>query len=396
VETAREASGYTEPVGDEFGGFRSFVRPKAPYDLFMEHEGVPVYRPIGIHDVRGLELAAWPRTGGRGAFIQLHGTEEQWGMYLLEIPPRATLNPERHIYEEFFYVIEGEGLVELERPGAASREAAWHSAAWHRGSLFAIPRNVRHRLTSTSTGRTLLIGATLAPQAINLFQDGDFVFSNPYEFSDSVDDRYHEYRSEVLADPARGRAYLRTNFVPDVVHLEMPRDNQRSPGYRRVEPHMASDSFYSFVGEHQVGRYSRAHYHQPGAVLVCVSGRGYTYAWRRSLGTTPWQTGHGDEVLRQDYVPGGMVSAAPGGSDFFHQHFGASKEPLRMLALLGLWRWRHIGGERARPGEKATSGNLTIEEGGNSIAYENEDPHIRGEYQALMREYGIEPVAAGR
>lgn len=33
--------------------------------------------------------------------------------------------------------------------------------------------------------------------------------------------------------------------------------------------------------------------------------------------------------------PGGIVSAAPGDAGWFHGHFGASKEPLRVLAFLG-------------------------------------------------------------
>ena len=383
---------YEEPKDEEFGGFCTFVRPKAPYDVFMEGEGIPIHRPIGVHDVRELELAPWARLGGNGAYVQLHGTEEQWGMYVLEIPPRASLEPEQHVYEEFFFVVEGEGVLELERGGSVA-----HRLEWQDGSLFAIPRNARHRLHNGSTRRALLIAATLAPPAVNLFQDRKFVFGNDYEFpADGADAGYYEYRPDVLTDPARGRAYLRTNFVPDIVSGEMPRDNQRSPGYRRVEPHMASDSFYMFVGEHAAGRYARAHFHQPGAVLICIAGEGYTYAWNRTLGPTPWRDGHGDQVLRQEYVPGGMVSAAPGGTDFFHQHFGASREPLRMLAMLGLWRWRHIGGERARPGEEATSGNLTVAEGGNSIAYEDEDPFLRAEHDAVMRGLGLDPAEAWR
>ena len=39
--------------------------------------------------------------------------------------------------------------------------------------------------------------------------------------------------------------------------------------------------------------------------------RFYTYTWPEALGMTPWKDGQGDKVLRQDYEPVGIVSAAP-------------------------------------------------------------------------------------
>jgi hypothetical protein len=43
------------------------------------------------------------------------------------------------------------------------------------------------------------------------------------------------------------------------------------------------------------------------------------------LGPTPWKDGHADKVLRQDYEPVGMVSAAPMSGDWFHQHSASAK-----------------------------------------------------------------------
>ena len=56
----------------------------------------------------------------------------------------------------------------------------------------------------------------------------------------------------------------------------------------------------------------------------CGLGRG-----KDALGTQPWSNGLGDKVIRQDYEPVGLVAAAPMSGDWFHQHFGISKEPLR-------------------------------------------------------------------
>src|SRR5262249_35789285 len=68
-----------EPAYGQRAGFGKFGRPKTPYDSFMESEGVPVFRDIGVSKVQNLPLAPWKRTGGRGTYIQLYGTEGKWG-----------------------------------------------------------------------------------------------------------------------------------------------------------------------------------------------------------------------------------------------------------------------------------------------------------------------------
>jgi hypothetical protein len=67
------------------------------------------------------------------------------------------------------------------------------------------------------------------------------------------------------------------------------------------------------------------HKHASAAVLICVKGKGYTYSWPEALGMTPWNDGKADGVLRQDYEPVGLVSAAPMSGDWFHQHQSTSK-----------------------------------------------------------------------
>src|SRR5215831_11316270 len=59
-----------EPSGFKRAGFGKFGRPKTPYDLFMESEGVPVYRDIGVSKVQNLPMHPWPRLGGGGSNTQ--------------------------------------------------------------------------------------------------------------------------------------------------------------------------------------------------------------------------------------------------------------------------------------------------------------------------------------
>lgn len=64
-----------EPKAGENAGLGQFKRQPLPNDRFMEAEGVPCYRGIGVRRVQDLPLVRWPRLGGCGSFIQLFGTE---------------------------------------------------------------------------------------------------------------------------------------------------------------------------------------------------------------------------------------------------------------------------------------------------------------------------------
>src|SRR5438874_591366 len=268
-----------EPTGNDRAGFGAFGRPKTPYDLFMESEGIPIYRDIGVSKVQNLPLAPWKRLGGKGTYIQLHGTEGKWGSYVVEVPGADALKAEKHLYEEIYLVVEGRGTTEV--------------------SL----------------------------------------------------------------------------------------DNRRSPGWRRVEPFMTGNTFYLWIGQHENGRYSKAHAHTSAAVLICLKGKGYTYTWPERCGISPWKDGHADKVRRVDYEPVGMVSAAPGGARWYHQHFGASKEPLRLTAWFGP---HNPGREPGPPGEKHTDYTaMDITEGGSSIPYWMEDPFISAEYEAKLKAEGV-------
>ena len=56
-------SHWHEPTAGKRAGFGKFGRPKTPYDLFMESEGIPVFRDIGVSKVQNLPLAPWKRMG---------------------------------------------------------------------------------------------------------------------------------------------------------------------------------------------------------------------------------------------------------------------------------------------------------------------------------------------
>ena len=368
-------------------GFGKFGRPAMPYDTFMEAEGVPIYRDIGVRQVQNLPMAPWKRLGGRGSYIQLFGTEGLWGMYIVEVPAGGALNIERHVYEKMVLVIEGRGSTEVWQEGQVHPQ----TFEWQKGSMYSIPLNAFHRFVNATNSPALLLCGTSAPNMFNLLDNTHFIFNCPYNFNDRYNGTsdYFQAKEDVLPDPVRGLAMRRTNFLPDVISCELPLDNRRSPGYRRVEPHMAGNRFYQWIGQHETGRYSKAHKHASAAVLICLKGKGYTYTWPEALGSRPWEAGKAEFVKRQDYEFGGMVTAAPMTGDWFHQHFGVSKDPLRLTA------WFGPNNSRARkpgvPGEAIMDrGAIDIKKGGDAIPYCEEDPYLLKEFKEALAREGAE------
>ncbi|MDR1967152.1 MAG: cupin domain-containing protein [Burkholderiaceae bacterium] len=311
-----------EPAAHQRAGFGDFRKQPTPYDAFMESEGVPVFRGPGVRTVTDLPLAPWKRKGERGHYIQLLGTETKWGHFVVEIPPGGALNPEKHMFEEIYLVVEGRGTCEVWQEGDGKK----HVFEWQKGSLFSIPMNAWFRLVNATSAAAVLMAGNTAPNVLNMINNVDAVFNNTFVFRDrfSGGDDFFKYRDEIEPDPVRGLAMRRTNFIPDVVNCDLPLDNRRSPGFRRVEPFMTNNQFYYWIGQHENGRYSKGHAHTSAAVLICLKGKGYTYSWPEHLGEHPWEDGHADQVRRVDYEQFGFVTAAPGGARWYHQHFSVS------------------------------------------------------------------------
>ena len=381
-----QQSHWHEPKAGENAGYGQFARQEAPYDRFMAAEGIPIYRNIGVRQVQDLPLAPWKRLGGRGSYIQLYGTEGLWGMYVVEVPAGGALNVDRHLYEKTVLVIEGRGSTEVWR-ASGDKPKTFEWQAW---SMFTIPLNAKHRFVNATNAPALLLCGTSAPNIINLTNSARFVFDCPYDFSDkySGQDDFFNSKEDIEPDRVRGLAMRKTNFMTDIANCEMPLDNRRSPGYRRIEPEFSGSDFYLWIGQHETGRYSKAHKHESFAVLICLKGEGYSYTWPDSLGETPWKDGRSDKVMRQDYAPGGMVSAAPMSGNWFHQHFGVSKEALRLTAWFGVGN--HPARKPGRPGEKLIDfGAIDLKKGGTAIPYSDEDPHIRTEFNEALKHAGV-------
>ena len=194
-----ESVHWHEPTRGQRAGYGKFDQPQSDYDKFMESEGIPVFRGIGIKSVFDLELADWSRMGGRGSYIQLYGTEGKWGQYVVEVPGAGALNVEKHLYEEIFLVASGRGTTEvwLEEGGEK------HVFEWQKGSLFSIPVNAYHRIVNATGEPALLIGGTTAPNLMNLLGDTDLIFNCPYKMTSrfSGTDDFYKYKEDLEPDP---------------------------------------------------------------------------------------------------------------------------------------------------------------------------------------------------
>lgn len=375
-----------EPTSGENAGFGEFKQPMMPYDRFMEDEGVPCYRGIGVRRVQDLPMKPWKRLGGKGSFIQLYGTEGLWGMYVIEVPSGGALNIERHVYEKQVLVVDGRGSTEVWNDGQDKKQ----TFEWQKGALFSIPLNAYHRFVNATNSPALLLCGTAAPNIINLVDNLRFVFDCPFNFTErySGDDDYFLQKDDIEPDPVRGLAMKKTNYIADMINCELPLDNRRSPGYRRIQPHMGDQRFHLWIGQHENGRYSKSHKHTSSAVLICVKGKGYTYTWPDVLGPTPWKDGKAEHVMRQDYEPVGLVSAAPMSGDWYHQHFGVSKEALRLTAWFG--PNNHDAMRPGVPGKAmADIWAMDVDKGGKAVPYRLEDPFIRKEYEETLAKEGI-------
>lgn len=359
----------------------------------MEEEGLPVFRGVGCRDTRNLPLGEWKRLGARGTFLYLSGIGPKKGMYLLEVPAGGAVLPEKHIYDEFFFVIEGRGSTEVwtgdvQAPSPVNRKNVFE---WQAGTYFMIPINAWHRFVNASSSPALLLCANNAPSAMNLYLSRNFIFNCPYDFSERYGggDDFFKARDDLEAEQYRGRAAIRSNVFPDIVNCHLLLDNQRLPGYRRIAPHFSGfPAVGGFISQYPSGRYSKGHYHASGAVLVCLRGKGYSYNWRVELGPHPWQDGKGDQVNVTEYVPGGLVSAAPGGGNWFHQHFSAGADPLRVL---NFWGGPTVEIDRGEEGEELIAGNIySIYEGGRTILYPDEDPSVREHYKEVLAREGVQ------
>jgi quercetin dioxygenase-like cupin family protein len=367
------------------------IRPRPsnefPYDEFVQREGIPLVRAeVGIADVTQLPRADWARTGGKGTYVQLTGTfESERGIYVGEIPGGGKLDRERHLYEEQVFVLRGRGSAEVWQ---GSKNGEKLSFEWGEGSIFAFPRNTWHRLYNGSREPAVFMGVTTAPRLMNALGDFDVVFNCEYDVPGlhgkaGGEDYFHEPDARSV-EGWYDQSIWHTNFIANVYTARVDPLERKIPGglltgYRmgRIFPH-------GHISEWPAGRYHKAHYHGPGAILLGLDGEGYVLAWPSALGPHPYQDGHADQVIQVNW---GRHSIYSPPNAWFHQHFNSGAGPARHVAVYGAMLPLGVHGMDEEAGWK---GFKSIREGGMLIEHEDEDPQIRADFEQGLAAKGIQ------
>jgi len=356
-----------------------------PYDDFIASEGLPIHRAIvGVEDVTELPRGPWPRIGGLGTFIELVGTHQsQRGLYVVEIPGGEALEPEKHLYEKQIYVLKGRGATQVWQGDGPKL-----TFEWGQGSVFAIPRNVSHRMFNAGSDPVIFFAVTTAPEIINTIDDLDFVFNSDGKFIDLYADggRYFAASDTRTTEGWYKQNIWHTNFIPDAHGAALDALEQKVVGGLLTGYRMGKRFPHGHISQWPAGRYHKAHYHGPGAILLGLDGEGYVLAWDSKLGPRPYEAGHGDEVHKVHWGRNSIYSPPDA---YFHQHLNTGAGSAKHIAVYGA---HHPLGHHAEVDEESQSwkGFLSFKEGGTLIEHWDEDPQVRKEFEEALRANGVE------
>tara|TARA_B100000676_G_C18055433_1_gene834084 strand:- start:939 stop:2063 length:1125 start_codon:yes stop_codon:yes gene_type:complete len=340
------------------------------YQKFIEKEGIPNITGFAIDDLRAIQVEPWSRLDCKGAYINLDGTAGTNDCYIAEIAPGSKMAPEKHLYEKNIYVLSGRGatLVGDDPENRTSFE-------WKEGSVFSIPINVWHQhLNGSGTEPARFFAVTTLPLILNFFHNEDFIFNNPFAFTDRQGDTRQFQGEGKMFTGTSGRVNVwETNFIPDIDTFTTFTWKERGAGGSSVMFELAENTQAAHVSQFPVGTYKKAHRHGPGAHVVIISGEGYSLLWPPD-GSVP------DDVIRVDWKRGGLIVPP---NNWFHQHFNGGADPARYMAF----RW---GSQKHEfvfdPGEADLSEKL----GGAQIEYEDEHHWIHDTFAETLAKSGTE------
>ncbi len=340
------------------------------YLEWLQHEGIPVVEDFGI-DLFKVETKPWPRLDINGAAVHLKGRGDFVSMFLLDLPPGAASSPQRHVFEEVVYVLEGRGSTVIDA-GPGQR----HSFEWGPRSLFAIPLNVQYRhFNGSGAERARMISTTNLPAMLNMFHNEAFVFDNPWQFSERIGDpKYFTGDGDIIAVPS-GRDIWETNFVPDLGATVLKEWSERGAGSKNIRFLLADGTMHAHMSEIAAGGYKKAHRHAADFHVMCVTGHGYSLFWYE-----------GDKDFHRVNWKYGTVFAPP--DQMFHQHFNLSPQPARYLATaMGNPRYPFTETKRKTLGGGVST---SVKQGGDQIEYEDQSAYIHQLFLQETKKAGVE------
>ena len=89
---------------------KNFATEKdSPYTNWVRAEGLDIISAHYVANLHTVELKPWARRGGRGVYINHEASRTSNDCYVCEIPAGGKLAPQRQLFEEMIYVLDGRG-----------------------------------------------------------------------------------------------------------------------------------------------------------------------------------------------------------------------------------------------------------------------------------------------
>jgi oxalate decarboxylase/phosphoglucose isomerase-like protein (cupin superfamily) len=332
------------------------------YTRWIAKEGLDIIDAMYVLNLHTVDLKPWARRGGRGVYLNHDASWISTDCYVCEISPGKQLAPQRQLYEEMIYILDGRGST-----------IVWNDAGvkvsfeWKAGAIFAIPRNAWHQhFNGSGNGPARFVSVTNAPVIINAFGDIALVFNTHYDFNNrfSGESDYFAHKGEQKG------LLLDTNFVADVINLPLIFARERGAGGGHIRFSLVDGCMSSHISQFPVGTYKKAHAHGPGEHVIVLSGEGYSL-----MGP------EGEEPRRFDWEEGAMFVPP---NMWFHQHFNTGSTPARYLAF-------KAEGVAMSNSQGLPRSWISRRIGGHQVDYADEAPQVRQTFSDALAKVGLKP-----
>ena len=351
-----------EPIVSEEMAQKFITEKETAYTRWVRDQGLDIISAHYVSNLHTVELQPWARRGGRGVYINHEASRTSNDCYVCEIPPAGKLAPQRQLFEEMIYVLDGRGSTSV-----------WNDAGqkitfeWNKGSLFAIPLNCWHQhFNGQGREAARYVAVTNGPAVVNIYEDAEFIFNTRHDFKNRFagEPDYFSNKGEHKG------LLLETNFVADAINLPLIHAKERGAGGGHIRFNMAKGSMNSHISQFPVATYKKAHCHGPGAHVIVMSGEGYTLMWPE-----------GEQPKRYEWREGTMIVPP---NRWFHQHFNTGTTPGRYLAF------KHEA-TSIRNAQGVPKAWISRRIGGDQIDYADEQPLVRQIFTEALAKHGLKP-----
>lgn len=347
------------------GQLEDFRIPDA-YEDWLESEGVMVHKTFYIPNWHEVEVGPWERKGGEGSVVHIDNALLPNDLHVVDIKPGGKSEPEHHMYEINFYIVQGRGATTV-----WMNEDSKQTFEWRTGSLFTIPLNAWYQhFNGSGDEKVRYMATTNAPPMMRLFRDTDFMFNNDFMFRS----RYSDDESWFSGNGTLyNKRIWESNFIPNAPDMALYGWKERGAGGINAMLQMGKNDMGNHISEFPIGTYKKAHRHGPGAHLFLLSGdSGFSLLW-----TKPDRS----DMIKCDWQVGTIVIIP--GEGTYHQHFNSGTKRARYMAL------RDGKGGFIAP-NTVVGGDVSMKEGGIQVEYEDEDREIHEIFEAELAKSGAQ------